>query len=810
MTERASYVVIGNGIAGTTAAEILREEDSAADVTVVADDPFPAYYRPALKDYLGGKVREDKLWARPINFYADRKIRFLTDRVVGIQPGQHTVQLRSGQSLGYSRLLLANGARASTLNCPGIQLAGVTTLRTVSDYQQTLSRLNMVKRVVVVGSGTLALETIETLRHRGLQVTHLIRGRTLWSEVIDLTASDLVLQQERRDGVDVRVDQEIGEITGSNGQVTGVITKTGASIPCEMVLLGIGIDPIIDFVKSAGIACGRGVKVDGMMRTNATDIYAAGDVLETTDAITGRTRVIGQWFPSIQQARAAAYSMLDLLDTKTPLRFGNFYNATFLYGLDFASVGIASIPPGGQGYQELIADPQPRTYQKVILRNGVPVGAIALGDRQAVLAIKRAVDYNVNLQPVASRLFAPDFDLNAWLDKQSVPPPMLIVSRQGAIAVKQAVQATGEHRLQAVLQSMQKLTEALLVPVASPNALPSLKETYLSQTKVTLLGRQDGATLPINHGSISRRHAEISFVNGEYVLRDLGSTNGTFVNDTRLEPNSVHILKNNDKLRFGNTPDIAFNFQVRQADPGSSMLLKQQKTTSPFDKPTAFGLEGNDNAAEKTVLGQRNAVMPALTGQPVFNADGTVLLPGASEAIPATMVANMRKAPALVALMQGKPVVFVLKRGHRFTIGRTPENDIVLNDMSISRKHAEISPRPDGLYIRDLGSSNGISVNQTRLDNPYRLSNGDRILVGNVLVYFLELGTQQSDHAPVVAQRPAASAIANGQQGGTPGTPGAQPVANSASAAVQSKYCRNCGAKNDSVARFCPTCGAPL
>ena len=157
MTERASYVVIGNGIAGTTAAEILREEDSAADVTVVADDPFPAYYRPALKDYLGGKVREDKLWARPINFYADRKIRFLTDRVVGIQPGQYTVQLRSGQSLGYSRLLLANGARASTLNCPGIQLAGVTTLRTVSDYQQTLSRLNMVKRVVVVGSGTLAL-----------------------------------------------------------------------------------------------------------------------------------------------------------------------------------------------------------------------------------------------------------------------------------------------------------------------------------------------------------------------------------------------------------------------------------------------------------------------------------------------------------------------------------------------------------------------------------------------------------------------------------------------------------------------------
>jgi NADPH-dependent 2,4-dienoyl-CoA reductase/sulfur reductase-like enzyme/pSer/pThr/pTyr-binding forkhead associated (FHA) protein len=815
MAERASYVVIGNGIAGTTAAEILREEDSAADVTVVADDPFPAYYRPALKDYLGGKVREDKLWARPINFYADRKIRFLTDRVVGIQPGQHTVQLRSGQSPGYSRLLLAHGARASTLNCPGINLAGVTTLRTVSDYQMALSRLNMIKRVVVVGSGTLALETIETLRHRGFQVTHLIRGRSLWSEVLDPTASDLVLQQERRDGVDARLGEEIGEIIGVNGQVTGVITKTGASIPCEMVLLGIGIDPIIDFTKSAGIACGRGVKVDGMMRTNASDIYAAGDLIETTDPISGRSRVIGQWFPCIQQARAAAYSMLDLLDTKTPLRFGNFYNATFLYGLDFASVGISSIPKGGKGYQELVADPQPRTYQKVILKNGVPVGALALGDRKGVLALKRAIDHNVNMQPIASRLFAPDFDLSAWLDKQGVPPPILGVSREGAVAVKQAVETTGEARLQAVLQAMQKMTEAVLVPVASPNALPSLKETYLSQTKVTLLGRLEGATIPINHGSISRRHAEISFVNGQYVLRDLGSTNGTFVHDTRLEPNSVHILKNKDTLRFGNTSDIAFVFQLRQADAGSSILLKQQKAASPSDKPTAYASPGNDNGEDGTMRVKQGAVTPSLTGQPIFNADGTVLLPGASEAIPATMVANLQKAPALVALMQGKPVVFILKRGRRFTIGRTPENDIVLNDMSISRKHAEVSPGPDGLYIRDLGSSNGVSVNQTHLDNPYRLSSSDRIMVGNVLVYFLELGTRQSDLAPIVAQHPATRAGEGKprpyeEQGGTPGTPGAHPVAGGANAAVQSKYCRNCGAKNDSVVRFCPTCGAPM
>ena len=95
MTARQSYLIVGNGIAGATAAEILRNEDAASEITVVADDPCPVYYRPALKDYLAGKIREDNLWARPISFYQDRRIRFLTDRVVGIQAGQHIVQLRA-------------------------------------------------------------------------------------------------------------------------------------------------------------------------------------------------------------------------------------------------------------------------------------------------------------------------------------------------------------------------------------------------------------------------------------------------------------------------------------------------------------------------------------------------------------------------------------------------------------------------------------------------------------------------------------------------------------------------------------------
>jgi NADPH-dependent 2,4-dienoyl-CoA reductase/sulfur reductase-like enzyme/pSer/pThr/pTyr-binding forkhead associated (FHA) protein len=809
MAEQLSYVIIGNGIAGATAAEILREEESEATVTVVADDPFPVYYRPALKDYLAGKVREDKLWARPMTFYADRHIRFLTERVVGIQPGQHTLQLRSGSMLPYSRLLLAHGARASQLTCPGAHLLGVSTLRSVADYQRVLSRLNAVRRVVVVGSGTLALETIETLRHRGYQATHLIRGQTLWSEVLDPTASDLVVQQEQRDGVDVLLEQEIGEIVGINGQVTGVITKAGMHLACEMVLIGIGIEPHIDFLQAAGIACGRGVKVDGAMRTNVPDIYAAGDVLETVDALTKRARVLGQWYPCIQQARAAAYSMLDLLDAKTPLPFGNFYNATFLYGLDFASVGLSTLSKGGQGYQEIIADPQPRTYQKVILKDGIAVGVLTLGDRKRALALKRAIDYRVNIQPVLSQVFHPDFHLSKWLDAQGVPTLLPGVNRQGGVAVRQVAYGTGEKH--STLLDQQELTEAALIPVLQATAQETFKDTYVSQTRVTLIGRQPGATLCINHPSISRRHAEITFANGHYVLRDLGGTNGTFINGVRIEPKSITLLKSDDVLHFGQVKDTAFAFRLRQSDPASSMLFNQQKTPPSLSAAdgVAFpqgGQMSGDGSLGPTRAGRRDSLSSAPSGQPVLNADGSLFLPGATSAVPASTVARMKQGAALVALMQGEPLVFFLHPRQRCILGRIPECDIVLSDMSVSRKHAEISPAADGFHIRDLGSSNGVSVNQTRLDNPYHLAGNDRIMIGNVPAYFLET-REPASNLTLPAQR----------QAEYPGSVGvAQTRANGAVSAAQAssgvffRFCQNCGTKSDGSASFCPMCGMRL
>ena len=131
---RKSYLIIGNGIAGVTAAGTLRAEDNGAQITMIANDAQPAYYRPALKDYLAGRVPQEKLWARPASFYQQLRIQCIADRVIGIDGERHIVGLASGRQVSYDRLLLASGAVANTLSCPGMELAGVTTLRSVADY----------------------------------------------------------------------------------------------------------------------------------------------------------------------------------------------------------------------------------------------------------------------------------------------------------------------------------------------------------------------------------------------------------------------------------------------------------------------------------------------------------------------------------------------------------------------------------------------------------------------------------------------------------------------------------------------------
>lgn len=666
MPERRSFVIIGNGIAGITAAETLREEHPTAAITLIADSPLPVYTRPALKYYLAGRADEASLYARRRSFYAEQDIHFVLDRAVGIETSPHTIHLRSGRRMRYDRLLLATGARARRLTCPGADLAGVVTLRTLADYQSALQLLTPASCIVVVGGGPVALEAVEALRRQGAQVTHLLRSRRAWPCILDATASELLLRQERRGEVNVRVEDEVAEIAGRQGHVAGVATKSGARIPCDLVVTAIGSEPVIDYLAESDMACGRGVRVDHSMRTSAPDVFAAGDVAEVTDTITGQPRMLGQWYPAIQQGRMAAYAMLGLPGTGQLLHasthssaFLHAITSTRLFDLDIAAVGASALDATTPGCQAVYSDPATSGYARALLKNGVPVGVLSFDGRVDMLSFKRAIDHAVDLSPIASQLFARDFKLATWLDAQKVPTALLAVrkARPGESSTLVAARALrsqfapplspqeGEqapasepeqagpveaidtvrlHRsdnpytLPVIAggrlkeqtanivgrpgtagrsgASTSEAAVAFLVPVlpietaralqkANPRELsagsfpfntkestapgaavtltpaPEWTHTRMLQGEHITIGRDPASTLPLNHNTVSRRHAEITCVDGRYLLRDLDSRNGTFVNDQRLEPRQAHTLRPRDQVRIGTF--MTFMFDMR-------------------------------------------------------------------------------------------------------------------------------------------------------------------------------------------------------------------------------------------------------
>jgi pSer/pThr/pTyr-binding forkhead associated (FHA) protein len=394
--------------------------------------------------------------------------------------------------------------------------------------------------------------------------------------------------------------------------------------------------------------------------------------------------------------------------------------------------------------------------------------------------------------------------------------------------------------------------EALLVHHPNPNLHLQLPETPISQTTPITIGRQAGAHLLIDEGSVSRRHAVISYINRHYMVQDLGSTNGTFVNNEHVGLARPCIILPNDILRFGNI--VTFKFLLHSSSSGSqTSITGNRSSTQWLDESTA-------------------RLKRIEQGRPVLNLDGTLSSPGIEQPVPASVVATFKEVPALIILPPSSdgannvpPWVYLLKPGRLITLGRERGNAIELGDPVVSRRHAELFLAANGCYIRDLRSSNGVIINQVRIERPHRLSHGDRIKLGESLIFFVDLqaGHEQTEKnptpslpterhepktspiynrtvrtpltsnsalgastsylaalynetvrkppAPNLAPKASTSRLADPYNGAVQGSPTRRITAVVTSERkVAVVICPHCGVANTQVARFCASCSTPL
>ncbi|WP_321345454.1 FAD-dependent oxidoreductase [Breoghania sp.] len=304
-------IIVGAGQAGQKAAETLRQKGYEGDLIMIGDEPFHPYQRPPLsKAYLKGEMDEERLFLRPPAYFETAEIDFRSGvRVDGIDPAAHRVTLDDGESLTYSRLLIATGTRARALPVEGADLPGVFTLRTMADIAPIRAALDAAERVAIIGGGYIGMEFAAVAVGFGRQVTVIEAQPRILERSVAPEISDFLQELHRSNGVRLELGSGVARIEGEEA-VSDVVLANGETVPADLVLVAVGAEPVAELATAAGLAVEGGIAVDAACRTSTPDIYAAGDCTVFPSARFGRTIRLESVQNACDQAKAAAASML--------------------------------------------------------------------------------------------------------------------------------------------------------------------------------------------------------------------------------------------------------------------------------------------------------------------------------------------------------------------------------------------------------------------------------------------------------------------------------------------------------------------
>jgi nitrite reductase (NADH) large subunit len=414
------YVIIGSGVAGIAAIEAIRSIDPTNSITMIGDDPHGFYSRPGLAYYLTGELHDKALFPRTSDDYRRMNFQFIKGRVLRIQRDSHSLDLNNKTQILYDKLLIAVGAQATPLDVPGANLAGVFKLDHLDDAKNILKYTRRGKTAVVVGGGITALELVEGFVARGMKVHYLLRGDRYWSNVLDEQESKIIEHRLQEEGVTLHYQAEIAEVTGRNSKVDGVRLAGGKTLRCDLLAYAIGIQARTDLAKRSELLVERGILVNEYLQTNDPDIFAAGDVAQAYDPMTGRTVMDSLWAPARQQGYTAG---LNMAGKKTAYIKSPPFNVTRLAGLTTTIIGtvgrgkdadMVGIARGdSETWRQL---PDAMTAQagfdvnrlRLLVGEKTLLGAIVMGDQKLSFPLEKIISEKMDISPIRDRLLAPN------------------------------------------------------------------------------------------------------------------------------------------------------------------------------------------------------------------------------------------------------------------------------------------------------------------------------------------------------------------------------------------------------------------
>lgn len=376
MVKDVKYLIIGNGIAGLSAAKAIRNNDKEASLTIVSNEPYLSYYRLKLTRELSNYDEDDKIFVNDKSWYGKNNIELVLEKNVSkILESENMIELEDGNTITYEKLLIATGSSPFLPPIKGSEKEGVFTLRNINNLKSIRNYIKDIDKITVIGGGLLGIEAAWSLKLLGKKVSLIEFGPYLLNRQLDEELGTKLKNRLEEEGMDIYLPKAAEEILGQD-RVEKIILSNGDVVEADAVLISSGTRPNLKLVEDSKIKYDRGIIVDENLKTNVDNIYAAGDVAEYAGM------VHGLWTASNLQGRVAGNNMSGNVEaysnpsTFTNLRVGD---------IQIFSVGDVL------DYEKVYEYKEDDSHHKLFVKDNRLSGAILSGDLSQQNSLRNAV-----------------------------------------------------------------------------------------------------------------------------------------------------------------------------------------------------------------------------------------------------------------------------------------------------------------------------------------------------------------------------------------------------------------------------------
>jgi nitrite reductase (NADH) large subunit len=393
-------IIVGNGLGGAIAAKTLREIDPDVEIDIFAEEKYHYYARPNLIEFIAGNLPMEKIFAYSEEWYTQQKIEVhLQNPVKKIIPVSQEIEVEGGKREKYDALLLAAGSFPFVPPFKGAEKRGVFTLRTLDDALEILEYQKNHRRIAVIGGGLLGLEIARALSSGEASVEVVEFLEYLLPRQLDTQGSSLLKTEIEKMGIKVHLGLATEEILGQE-EMKGLKFKGGQEREADMAVVAAGIRPEIELGKEAGLEVDRGLVVNDFLQSSDPKIFAVGDILQH------RGQIYGIIPATFAQARLVASN---ILGDKKKYEGTIPWNTLKVAGLYVTSIGLINAEEETQ--EEFREERREEgLYKKIILQDGIIIGALWVGTKHGVDHISRIISEKKNVEKWKDSILKDDFD----------------------------------------------------------------------------------------------------------------------------------------------------------------------------------------------------------------------------------------------------------------------------------------------------------------------------------------------------------------------------------------------------------------